>query len=214
MAIIVIGGHTRNIGKTSVVAGLITALPELGWTAMKITQFGHGVCSISGAACGCAVGEHAYAIQEERNRSGATDTSRFLVAGARRSFWVRTKQGQLGLAMPKLRRLLASEPYVIVESNSLLGFIRPDLYIVVLSFDHSDFKPSARKYLAKANAAVVIKGESSEPRWGEIGGDAIKKIPWYSVQPPQYVSPDLKEFVAASLNSSSLDAGCRIPNPD
>jgi hypothetical protein len=199
MATIVIGGHTRNIGKTSVVAGLIAALPDLGWTAMKITQFGHGVCSISGAACSCAVDEHAYAIQEERNRSGATDTSRFLIAGARRSFWVRTKQGQLALAMPKLQRLLASEPYVIVESNSIMGFIRPDLYIVVLSFDNSDFKLSARKYLAKADAAVVIKGESSEPRWVDTGREDIKRIPQYSVQPPQYVSPDLKEFVAASL---------------
>src|SRR6266436_1909073 len=37
MAIIVVGGHTRNIGKTSVVAGLIAALPEMHWTAFKVT---------------------------------------------------------------------------------------------------------------------------------------------------------------------------------
>ena len=41
--LIVVGGHTRNIGKTSVVAGLIQALPQFDWTAMKITQFGHGI---------------------------------------------------------------------------------------------------------------------------------------------------------------------------
>ena len=33
MAIVVVGGHTRNIGKTSVMAGLIRALPEMRWTA-------------------------------------------------------------------------------------------------------------------------------------------------------------------------------------
>ena len=45
MALVVVGGHSRNVGKTSVVAGLIAALPEFKWTAMKITQYGHNVCS-------------------------------------------------------------------------------------------------------------------------------------------------------------------------
>ena len=76
--VIVVGGHSRNIGKTSVAAALIAAFPQLGWTAMKITQFGHGICSMNGRECGCAIDEHAYAIMEERNREGRTDTSRFL----------------------------------------------------------------------------------------------------------------------------------------
>jgi len=40
MAIVVVGGHSRSVGKTSVVAGLIAALREFNWTALKITQFG------------------------------------------------------------------------------------------------------------------------------------------------------------------------------
>ena len=48
MSLIVIGGHSRSVGKTSVVAGLISALPEFQWTALKITQYGHGICSASG----------------------------------------------------------------------------------------------------------------------------------------------------------------------
>src|SRR5437762_11263954 len=88
MAILVIGGHSRNVGKTSVVAGLIAALPERAWTAVKITQYGHGVCSINGETCGCADAEHGWAITEDRDCSGATDTSRFLTAGAQRSLWV------------------------------------------------------------------------------------------------------------------------------
>ena len=43
MSLIVIGGHSRNVGKTSVVAGLIAATPQLNWTAFKITQYGHGI---------------------------------------------------------------------------------------------------------------------------------------------------------------------------
>ena len=54
MAIIVIGGQSRDVGKTSVVAGLIAALPSYHWTAFKITQFGHGRCSLDGKPCTCA----------------------------------------------------------------------------------------------------------------------------------------------------------------
>ena len=43
--LVVVGGHSRNIGKTSVVAGLIRRLKHLNWTALKITQYGNGVCA-------------------------------------------------------------------------------------------------------------------------------------------------------------------------
>ena len=90
MAIVVIGGHSRSVGKTSVVAGLIAALPEYNWTALKITQYGHGVCSLNGESCHCATDDHSWAISEEKDRSGESDTSRFLVAGAVHALWVRT----------------------------------------------------------------------------------------------------------------------------
>src|SRR5260370_10312790 len=70
MAIGVVGGHTRNIGKTSVVAGLIAALPEMHWTAFKVTQFGHGMCSANGEPCDCETAEHTIAVSEERIGGG------------------------------------------------------------------------------------------------------------------------------------------------
>src|SRR5246500_3160303 len=127
MAIVVIGGHSRSVGKTSVVAGLIAALPELRWTAFKITQYGHGICSANGSPCDCACADHSWAISEERDRSGESDTSRFLVAGAARALWVRTEQGRLAEAMPTLRQRLEGSGNVIIESNSVLKFLHPDL---------------------------------------------------------------------------------------
>ena len=103
MALVVIGGHSRSVGKTSVVAGLIAALRDYDWTAVKITQYGHGVCSANGEACDCATDDHSWAISEEKNRQGDTDTSRFLQAGAAQALWVRTEQGRLAEAMPALR---------------------------------------------------------------------------------------------------------------
>jgi hypothetical protein len=41
MAIIVVGGSNSGVGKTSLVCGLIAALPEFQWTAVKITAHSH-----------------------------------------------------------------------------------------------------------------------------------------------------------------------------
>src|SRR6201987_3676995 len=117
MSLVVVGGHSRSVGKTSVVAGLIAALPEFDWTALKITQYGHGVCSANGEPCDCASDDHSWAISEERDRSGESDTSRFLIAGASRVFWVRTEQGRLAEAIPSLRNRVENARNVIIESN-------------------------------------------------------------------------------------------------
>ena len=82
MAIVVVGGHTRNIGKTSVMAGLIAAMPEKHWTAFKITQFGHGVCSANGEPCDCETADHTIAVSEER---GAGKWHRFFTLPCSRS---------------------------------------------------------------------------------------------------------------------------------
>jgi len=123
MAVVVVGGHSRSVGKTSFMAGLISALREFDWTAVKITQYGHGICSANGEACDCATADHSWAISEDRDRSGESDTSRFLVAGAVQALWVRTEQGRLAEAMPALRRRLEGARNVIIESNSVLKFL-------------------------------------------------------------------------------------------
>ena len=103
MAVVVIGGHSRNIGKTSVVASLIARLPQYHWTAFKITQYGHGFCTANGEPCDCQTDDHTLAVSEERSCTSGTDTARFLAAGAERSIWVRTRIGMLAEAMPRIR---------------------------------------------------------------------------------------------------------------
>src|SRR5580704_13878725 len=121
MAVVVVGGHSRNVGKTSVVAGLISALPELRWTAFKVTQFGHGMCSANGEPCDCETAEHTVAVSEERvGGNGTTDSGRYLAAGAVRSFWVRTRQGDLAVAMPRIRQELERAENAVIESNSII----------------------------------------------------------------------------------------------
>lgn len=200
MAIVVIGGHSRSVGKTSVVAGLIAAMPERRWTAVKITQYGHGICSANGALCDCATDDHSWAITEEKDRSGESDTSRFLVAGAERSLWVRTRQGNLAEAMPSLRKQIAGVEHVILESNSVMKFMRPDLYLAVLDYGTADFKPTAREYLDLASAVILHDAPPDAlPAWSGVSLKLIQGKPVFRVSPPKYVSQELVEFVRGEL---------------
>ena len=149
--VIIVGGHTRSIGKTQLVCDLISAFPERNWIAGKITQYGHGVCAQNGENCDCSPEEHVCAISWEQ-RPNETDSGRFLGAGARRSFWLRTKQGFLAEGLPllrgALRELESKSPdaagNLILESNTLLQFLRPSLYLMVVDPTKTDFKDSAR----------------------------------------------------------------------
>jgi hypothetical protein len=201
MAFVVIGGHSRSVGKTSVVAGLISALPEFGWTAVKITQYGHGICSADGEACDCATTDHSWAISEERDRSGESDTSRFLAAGAVRALWTRTEQGRLAEAMPALRQRLEGARNVIIESNSVLKFLRPDLYLTVLDPVIADFKTSAREFLDRASA-VILHEAPDGPAWQSVSLKPVAKQPIFRIAPPPYVTPEIADFVRASLSAS------------
>jgi len=203
MPILVIGGHSRSVGKTSVVAGLIAALPNFHWIALKITQYGHGVCSANGEACDCATADHSWAVSEEKNRTGESDTSRFLIAGADHSWWARTEQGHLAEAMPRIRKILATTQNAIIESNSILRFLKPDLYLTVLDPAIRDFKASAQTYLDRADAVLLHSAEASKgSAWERVSLKPVIDRPTFEIHPPNYVTPEVVEFVRARLSSS------------
>ena len=201
MAIVVIGGHSRDVGKTSVVAGLIAAIPERRWLAMKITQYGHGICSANGEACDCVTADHTLAVTEEHSRAGDTGTSRFLVAGAQRVLWVRTQQGMLAEAMPRVRAEIAKSDNVIIESNSVMRFLRPDLYVAVLDPSRADFKASAREYLDRAGA-VLLRSVPGQPEWAGISLRPVQGKPFFAFTPPEYVPAEFLDFLRQRLAAS------------
>jgi hypothetical protein len=225
MNVVVIGGHTRNIGKTSVMCALIREFSSFHWTAVKVTQYGHGVCSHDGKPCGCAPAEHPFALTEETNPEGRADTCRYLAAGARQSLWLRARQGQLASALPLLFRKLRGAEWVIIESNSILEFIEPLLYLVVLNGSRHDFKPSAQKMLVRADAFVSV-GTGSSNRIDEslevstratidasirphldraFYSQNSRSKPVVGVQGPHYWSPTLAAFVRRKLDETIAD---------
>ena len=205
MAIVVVGGHTRNIGKTSVVAGLIAAMPEMHWAAFKITQFGHGMCSANGEPCDCTTAEHTVAVSEERVGGDATtDSGRYLAAGAVRSFWVRTRAGDLSEAMPRIRKEIERAENVVIESNSILRFLRPDLYLSVLDPETADFKESAKYFLDRADAVLVVEGILRRPEWKGVSLKLVEGTPVLAMRPPVYVTEEVVRFVKERLQIKAI----------
>jgi molybdopterin-guanine dinucleotide biosynthesis protein len=206
MRILVIGGHSRSVGKTSLVVDLIRAFPEVRWTAVKITQYGHGVCSVHGDPCDCAPRDHKVALDEEFDHGESpdgesTDTSRFLRAGATRAFWLRTPQSELAEGMPLLREALRGAQDVIVESNAILQLIRPQLYLVALEPAQADFKATALRYLDRADA-YVLRSALGKERWPEVSRGLLKGRPKFIQPLGEPIPQELVDFVARRFLNS------------
>jgi hypothetical protein len=209
--VIVVGGHTRSIGKTQLVCDVIRAFPEENWIAGKITQYGHGVCAKNGENCGCAPDEHGYAISWEKRADTGTDSSRFLAAGAKRAFWLRTKQGFLAEGLPLLRETLreavgdhtAEPPTLILESNSVLQFVQPSLYFAVMDASREDFKDSARIVLDRADA-LVLRGDAeanadSHALWMKLPPQLLRQVPSVRQLEGEPLPPPLQVLVRRAL---------------
>jgi hypothetical protein len=210
--LIVVGGHTRSIGKTQLVCDVISAFPKANWIAGKITQYGHGVCAQNGNDCDCAPDEHICAIEWEAHPQSGTDSARFLAAGAKRSFWLRTKQGFLAEGLPLMRDALKQtlseagqdSPPLILESNSLLQFLKPTLYFAVIDPAREDFKDSARVALDRADA-LVLRGSMdapAAPSWIKLPANLLRTKPSVSQREGERLPEPLHVLVERALQSA------------
>jgi len=210
--VIVIGGHTRSIGKTQLVCDIISAFPQANWIAGKITQYGHGVCAQNGNDCDCAPDEHICAIEWEAHPQSGTDSARFLAAGARKSFWLRTKQGFLAEGLPLMRDALQEtlgeagqdSPPLILESNSLLQFLKPSLYFAVIDPAREDFKDSARVALDRADALVLrgsMEAPGAAPSWIKLPANLLRTKPSVSQREGEPLPEPLHVLVERAIQA-------------
>jgi len=154
--------------------------------------------------------EHMWSVSEEKDAASGKDTARYLSSGAKRSLWVRTKQGRLAEAMPDLRRELggtSSTANVIIESNSVLRFLRPDLYLTVLDPSTADFKDSSREFLDRADA-VLLHAANGRAQWERVSLKPVEGRPMFEIRPPQYVTLEVVAFVRKRI------ADCRLQNAE
>jgi hypothetical protein len=199
--LLVAGGQTRKVGKSSLVVDIIDAFPNRNWTAVKITPYAESGCPVNGASCGCAPEAHPFAIREEFSRTAATDSSRFLAAGAHRSLWVQTKDRRLQDALPALAAEIGSATHIIIESDALVRFWKPSVFVMVLDPTNTDFKSSARENMDEADAFVF---RSPYAQFGAVADSPrFNKAEKFLQEIGSPLPEGLKHFLSGSLSAES-----------
>ena len=177
MAVIVVCGGGKDVGKTAVVCRLIAGLREFGWTAVKVTSHAHG---------------KAEAVWEETEAGEGTDTARYLAAGARRALLVSAGDDELEAVVERLR----AEPEVhwIFESNRILRYLRPDVCLAVEGGLRAEAKPSFLGVARPIDAWVGV---------AERGGGVARGKVRFELAALDRVSAEMVGWVRGRLDAST-----------
>jgi hypothetical protein len=190
MAIVVVGGNGRRVGKTALICGLIAAFKEMSWTAVKVTSHEHWKIE---------------PIWEESDAAQGTDTARYLQAGARRAFlltapeWHDPNETGLGLVLGEFFRSAGRGANVIFESNRVLYHVQPSLCLMVNGTDPTG-KPWF-EYAAQRADAVVMRAEADgAEQSAQI--DAWNARPTFKLASFEQIAPAMDGWVRQRLTAA------------
>jgi len=203
--LLVVGGQRRKVGKTAVVAGLISALPEARWTAVKVAGHAHEDASRMTGATEVVERGEGYALWRQVTADD-TDTGRYLASGARKSYLLETEPVALARAVPLLRRILQENRYTIIESSSVVEFLDADLFLMVADPGSSDIKGSSHRNLERADAFVVTSSERRARERDEMFPGVLATRPCFEAPGPG-VPESLAEFVRRRMRLRPLETG-------
>lgn len=133
--LVVVGGHSRRVGKTCVMEAILRATPQLAWHALKISGHHHRE-----PATGVAL--------------TAGQTARYLAAGAVTADLLSLSDAAFPPAIAALDSLLAGGRHLLIESNRIVRHLRPDLVLFVVDPSNDDWKQSSAACLECAHALV------------------------------------------------------------
>lgn len=153
-ALLVIGGSSRNVGKTSLAEHLIHRYAASGVTGLKVTSIRPGDEQFHGTHAHSPSSE--FTIFREVNTSGPKDTTRMLNAGAEAVFYIQVPDTQLERAF----RTFITEYYtggpIICESRSLRKVVKPGLFVLLKNAADTRIKPDFSKYEALADWLILL----------------------------------------------------------
>jgi hypothetical protein len=70
--------------------------------------------------------------------------------------------------MPDVWNLIRNSANTLIESNAVLEFLQPDLYLFVADTRVAEWKASARRFVPLADALVFTGGAADRPEWRAI----------------------------------------------
>lgn len=157
--IVAVSGFSSNVGKTTLVCELLSRLP--GWEAIKLTRGHYRSCGRDPDSCCVSdlIGDEPIIRSgREENYEEGKDTGRFWDAGATNVHWVIANDTQVEQGIKDALSLVKTGA-VVIEGNSFLEFVSPDLAIMCARAEGGTFKSSARKGLDKSDMLYLTSLE-------------------------------------------------------
>ena len=147
--IIGIGGTHSGAGKTTVAEALLRhtakGVKKPGWGAIKYTKT---------AIYASIIDDPETLTQESK------DTARLINAGAEKVLWVQSPPEELKEVLPVAVDRLSNLRGIIVEGNSAIEFLKPDIVIFVSGRQGGSLKKSAERVLETADI-ILYEDEPS-----------------------------------------------------
>lgn len=156
MRIITVSGAHSGVGKTQVAEMLLKKLKD--WSALKITlTHREGACPVHKDCKACDELHSDFSIIGKKDiiEAKGKDTQRLKSAGAKEVLWLRVKPKALENGIKKAISLFKKTKGLIIESNSALKYLKPDLALFVKRKD-SILKPSAKEILKRIDLVITL----------------------------------------------------------
>lgn len=189
MAIVVVGGSAKGVGKTTLVCGLIAALDHIRWTAVKITSDAH---------------EGFPSIYEEESAGSGSDTARYLAAGAERAFLLAIPaERDLSEVLNMFWPLIGRGTNLIFESNRIAGHVSADVCLLVQG--HPDLgagKPSFYR-AARFADALVARGDDNLMVAGAMKFEGQPRGPVFNLKQLDHLSAEMKSWMGERCPTAS-----------
>jgi hypothetical protein len=164
MKIVTVSGTCSEVGKTGLVCDLLARLP--GWSAIKVTRGHYRSCGRDPDTCcvSSLLGEEprVFAARADTEVEGK-DTGRYWSAGAADVRWVVVSRGQERAGVARALAELRGHAGVVIEGNTVVEGLQPDLALLVARSGQKEVKVSARRILDRIDALYVSDDNGGPP---------------------------------------------------
>lgn len=157
---IMIGGNSRNSGKTTIACNCIARLAATHEViGLKVTSVRPGEENMHGDHTENTTGN--YTVFEETNPETTKDTSKMLKAGATHVYYIRVEEIFMQQAILHFLSKYINKQLIVCESRSLRGIITPGLFLMMMRLPEEGKLKEISDYLSKADE-VFYFGDSSK----------------------------------------------------
>jgi hypothetical protein len=191
--IIGVGGAHSGAGKTVYASLILRRFPH--WGAIKYTK----------TSLYCSLVDDPSTLMED-----GKDTRRMMDSGAERVLWVQSPPSALGDVLSLALEKLSDLGGIVVEGNSAIEFLDPDIIIFIFGNDAGKIKIGAKEILDKAD---VIVSEGDIPLELPGGAKVFGRSPEDCKAFLEYIAKmvEAKEKIRSLLEEKSVHG--KIPCP-